>query len=183
MEFLTALWLPIVVSSIVLFVASAVAWMFMPHHRKDYAKLANEEKFMSQLRDLNAPVGRFMFPYCTHQEASNPEMKRKFKEGPSGTLTILGNVNMGLNMACTFVFFLLANACLAYLCWTALPPGSDASFLRVFRIAATAGILTFTAAAIPNDIWFKRPSCTNIVDGIVYGLILGLIFAALWPVK
>ena len=180
MEFLTALWLPIIVSSIVLFIASAVAWMFMPHHRKDYGKLANEEKFMTQARDLNIPVGRFMFPYCTHQEANNPEMKRKFKEGPFGTITILGNVNMGANMACTFVFFLIANACLAYLFWLVLP-GTDTSFFRVFRVAGTAGILAYTLAAIPNDIWFKRPTWTNIIDGIVYGLIVGAIFATLWP--
>jgi hypothetical protein len=106
MEFLTALWLPIVVASIVLFIASAVAWMFMPHHRKDYAKLANEEKFITQVRELNVPVGRYMFPYCTHQEGNEPEIKRKFKDGPSGTITRLGNENMGDNIACKYVFFL-----------------------------------------------------------------------------
>ncbi len=180
MEFLTALWLPIVVSSVVLFFASAVAWMFMPHHRNDYAKLGSEEKFITLVRDLHVPVGRYMFPYCTHQEANDSEMKRKFKEGPSGTLTVLGHVNMGANVACTFVFFLIVNVCLAYLFWFALA-GSDTSFLRVFRIAGTAGILTYTVAAIPNDIWFKRPAWTNILDGIVYGLIVGLIFAAMWP--
>lgn len=181
MEFLTALWLPIVLSSIALFIASAVAWMFMPHHKGDYAKLSNEDQFMGQIREAKIPVGRYMFPNMgSHKNANDPEMKRKCSEGPVGTLTILGNVNMGANMACTFVFFLIASACLAYLLWLVIP-GSDTSFFRLFRIAGTAGILTYTASAIPNDIWFKRPTWTNVIDGIVYGLITGAIFAALWP--
>ena len=46
MAFLTALWLPIVLSSIALFIASAVAWMFMPHHKGDFDKLEIEEQIM-----------------------------------------------------------------------------------------------------------------------------------------
>ena len=53
--------------------------------------------------------------------------------------------------------------------------------MDVWRFVGTAAILTYSCSAIPNDIWFKRPSVTNVVDGIVYGLVCGLIFASLWP--
>lgn len=36
MEFLTQLWLPIVVSAVIVFILSALAWTVMPHHKKDF---------------------------------------------------------------------------------------------------------------------------------------------------
>jgi len=41
--------------------------------------------------------------------------------------------------------------------------------MDIWRFVGTAAILTYSCSAIPNDIWFKRPSMTNIVVGIVYG--------------
>ena len=42
-------------------------------------------------------------------------------------------------------------------------------------------ILTYGTANILNGIWFGRKMVADIADGIVYGLITGAIFAALWP--
>ena len=53
--------------------------------------------------------------------------------------------------------------------------------MTVFRFVGTAGILTYGTANILNGIWFGRKMVADIVDGIAYGLITGLIFAALWP--
>ena len=53
--------------------------------------------------------------------------------------------------------------------------------MKVFRFVGTAGILTYGTANILNGIWFGRKMVADIVDGIAYGLITGLIFAALWP--
>jgi len=43
MEFLTQLWLPIVVSGFAVFFLSALVWTVMPHHKKDWQGLPNED--------------------------------------------------------------------------------------------------------------------------------------------
>jgi hypothetical protein len=183
MQFLIELWIPIVVASVVLFFVSAFAWMVLPHHNKlDWSKLPDEDGFIGALKGSNVAPGRYMFPHVnSHQEAQQPEFQEKYKSGPVGTLTIFGKVNMGVNMLWTFVFFLVCNAMLAYLAWFALRQQESQSFLDIWRFVGTAAILTYSCSAIPNDIWFKRPSLTNVIDGIVYGLICGLVFASLWP--
>ena len=86
---------------------------------------------------------------------------------------------MGANIACTLAFFLIASFCIAYLATIGLRQESD--FMDVFRFVGTAGILTFCAGGIPNRIWFKRKMRGDLLDGLVYGLLTGLIFASLWP--
>jgi hypothetical protein len=61
----------------------------------------------------------------------------------------------------------------------AIPPGEG--FGKVFRFVGTAGVLTYGTANILNGIWFGRKMVADIVDGVVYGLITGAIFALLWP--
>jgi hypothetical protein len=53
--------------------------------------------------------------------------------------------------------------------------------MKVFRFVGRAGILTYCAANVPSTIWFKIPLTGNLIDGVLYGLATGLIFAALWP--
>ena len=108
------------------------------------------------------------------------EFNRRLAQGPSGTISIWdGAPKMGKNMFCTFLFFLVASFCLGYLATLGLEAGEE--FMRVFRFVGTAGILTFSAAGIPNAIWFKQKMLGNILDGVAYGLIVGVIFAATWP--
>jgi hypothetical protein len=106
--------------------------------------------------------------------------KRRKEAGPSGFLTVWHTwPNMGVNMLCTILFFTVANAVIAYLAGMVIPPGADRWF--VFRFVGTAGVLTYGTANILNGIWFNRKMVGDIIDGIVFGLITGLIFAALWP--
>lgn len=86
---------------------------------------------------------------------------------------------MGANMLWTFVFFLVTSTVIGYVAHAALAAGSP--FLKVFQVVGTIAILTYTCAGIPNAIWFKRQVLTNLVDGVLYGLIVGAIFAGLWP--
>src|SRR6266851_8791731 len=41
---LSALWLPIVLSAVIVFVASSIMYMLLPYHRSDYRKLPEEDK-------------------------------------------------------------------------------------------------------------------------------------------
>jgi hypothetical protein len=178
---LASLWLPILVSGIALFFASFCAWMVLPHHKKDWIGLPNEDAVMQQLRKDNLGGGQYCFPYAASPEAMKSDSyKAKMKAGPRGTLTLwAAPPNMGVNMVCTVFFFVIANAVIAYLAGMVIPPGNDRWF--VFRFVGTAGVLTYGTANILNGIWFGRKMVSDIVDGIAYGLITGAIFALLWP--
>lgn len=181
MSFLLSLWLPIVVSAVAVFFASYLAWMVLPHHKSDWTKLADEEKFLQFLRDSGVAPGNYMFPHCSGpEEMKSPEFKQKYEAGPRGNVSLWAEVpNMGLNMFWTFVCFLVVSFMLAYLASIALTPGDP--FLRVFRFVGTAGIMAYSLAGIPNAIWFKRKIVTDLMDGIAYGLLTGALFGLLWP--
>jgi hypothetical protein len=136
---------------------------------------------MRELSGDKLPPGQYCFPYAASPEAMKGEVyKAKMAAGPRGTLTLWkAPPNMGMNMACTVVFFLIANAVIAYLAGMVIKPGADAWF--VFRFVGTAGVLTYGTANILNGIWFGRKMVGDIVDGVAYGLITGAIFAWFWP--
>jgi hypothetical protein len=183
MQFLLDLWLPILINGVVLFFASFAAWVLLPHHFSDKKKLPDEDKLMQQIGDLKISPGNYMFPYTTTKaEQNSKEHMAKYSAGPRGCLDVWEMPNMGLNMAYSFLFFLITSTVIGYITHVACPPGGDGvDFMRIFRIAGTIGILTHASSGVLNGIWFKRRLWTDILDGIAYGLILGLIFAALWP--
>jgi hypothetical protein len=176
-----SLWLPILVSGIALFFASWAAWMLLPHHKSEWQGLPNEDAVLDVLRSTNVPPGQYMFPYsCKPEDWQSEEFKLRREKGPTGTLTTWAKPpNMGVNMLCTLLFFIIANFVIGYLAGIALDPGE--AFMKVFRFVGTAGILTYGTANILNGIWFGRKMVADIIDGVAYGLITGLIFAALWP--
>ena len=177
---LASLWLPIVVSAVALFFASFLSWVVVPIHRKDWVKLDAEDEFLGTVRELDIPVGSYMFPGCDNpEEMKTDEHKRKWKEGPRGIMTVFPKVNMGKNMALTFLYFLAANFCLGYLATLALEPGDE--FMKVFRFVATAGFMTFFGAIVCHAIWFRSRIVGHAIESIAYAAITGAIFGLLWP--
>ena len=59
---IASLWLPILLSLVVVFLISSFIHMASPWHKGDYPKLANEEAVMDALRPLNLPPGRLHVP-------------------------------------------------------------------------------------------------------------------------
>ena len=89
--------------------------------------------------------------------------------------------NMGVNMILTILYFLVTALTIAYITNVACPPedpGTD--FTKVFRVAGTIGVLTYASSGVLHRIWFKARKWTDMLDGAAYGVVLGLIFAALW---
>ena len=63
--------------------------------------------------------------------------KAKMKAGPRGTLTLWKTPpNMGVNIVCTSLFFLIANAVIAYLAGMVIPPGNDRWYRWIFRFVS-----------------------------------------------
>ena len=82
-----ALWLSILLSTILVFLMSAVLHMALRYHQTDYARLPDEDRAREALRSV--PPGDYHVPHAKGMaELSNPEMLKKFEDGPVGLLTI-----------------------------------------------------------------------------------------------
>jgi hypothetical protein len=184
MELLIPLWLPILLSTVVVWIISAVVWMALPHHKRDFIALPDEDGFMDAVRKSGIKPGNYIFPDFRDPKVMKSEKTQKaLNEGPVGHLSVWQTpLTMGGKMAATFIVYLVVSTLIAYLTRVALP--GAAPFAKVFQVAATAGILAYCFSFIPNAVWFgsyKRTIVANVVDGIVYGLITGALFAWLWP--
>lgn len=203
MEFLTELWLPILLSGVGVWIASAIAWMAIGHHKKDRDALPGGEKGEQEMMDtvtrLGIKPGNYGFPdFCQHDTLPRKErmeaLKVLYDKHPQGLLRVWAPVNMGVNMVLTFLFYLVTSAVIGYLAWAALGPGSMPSppngadlpttnRALVFQVTGIAGILAYSFATFPGDLWFqkkKRAMVMDWCDGVVFALITGLIFAWLW---
>ncbi len=80
---ITALWLPILLSAVIVFVASSIIHMALPIHKSDYRKLPEEDRVLDAIRSAGVTPGRaYHFPYTTHKEMKSPEAVERFKRGP-----------------------------------------------------------------------------------------------------
>jgi len=59
---LTTLWLPILLSAVLVFFMSSLVHMVLPWHKGDNPGLPDEERFRDAVRPLNIPPGDYMVP-------------------------------------------------------------------------------------------------------------------------
>jgi len=180
------LWLPILVSAIVVHIASSIIHMVLSAwHRNDFDKLANEDRVMEALRALSIPPGDYVMPRPDGpQDLKSPAYLEKRARGPVAFMTVLpgGAFNMGKPLALWFGFCLVVGAFAGYVACSALPPGTI--YAKVFQIVGTTAFVGYTLAAWPTSIWYGRRWGTTIrltLDGLVYALLTGGVFGWLWP--
>ncbi len=179
------LWLPIVVSAVVVFIASAVIWMALPIHKNDTKALPDANGVMNALRPFNIPPGIYAFPSCNAYEGGfkNPEFQKAWEAGPRGMLNLWpAQLGMGKNLALMFVFDLVVGLFVAYLASIALTKG--AGFGDVFQVCGTAAIMGYALGTFPHAVWENKPPRViglNLLDGVIYGALTGLVFAFMWP--
>jgi hypothetical protein len=179
------LWLPIVLSAVLVFLASSVIHMATPLHKSDYKKLPNEDAVLDALRPLGVPLGTFIFPHAGSMKAmGSPEFAAKQQRGPVGFVTILPDapVNMGKHLAQWFALSLFISIACAYVAGIALPPGADS--MLVMRITATVAFTGYALSNATDSIW-KGVSwaitARFLFDGLVYSVATGVAFLWLWP--
>ena len=139
---------------------------------------------MNALRAMNIPPGNYGIPHgCGGEGMKDPVMKEAWEKGPLGHMTLWKTpVSMGKNMVVTFLAYLAISTLMAYAGWTALGPAE--SFTHAFRTMGAMGVAAYAFSFIPGMVWFGaygRAIVMCMIDGVVYGLITGAIFAALWP--
>lgn len=181
---ITELWLPILLSSVIVFVASSIIHMVLPYHRSDYKQLPDEDKALAGLRAAAPKPGLYVFPYCDHKNMKSPEVQEKFKQGPVGMLTVRPNgpVNMGGFLGLWFVFNVAVGIIVAHLAIHVVPAG--AHYRIVFRVAGTASFLAYGMGNIINSIWRGQTwsmTAKEIIDALIYGSLTAGTFGWLWP--
>ncbi len=180
-----ALWLPILLSSVFVFIASSIIHMASPWHKSDYPKTPNEDKVMDALRPLAIPPGHYMIPRASsRQEMRSPEFAEKMKKGPVMMLMVWPNgpIAMGGQLVTWFVYLVVVSIFSAYVAGRAVPAGTD--YLHVFRLAGTTAFLGYAVALWQMSIWYGRPWGTTFkltADGLIYALLTAGTFGWLWP--
>jgi hypothetical protein len=181
---LNALWLPILLSAVIVFIASSIIHMVLPYHRSNYKKLPDEDNIRKILRAANLTPGLYHTPFCTHKEMNSPEAKAKFAEGPVALMTVFpsGPVNMGKFLGQWLAFLLVVGVFVAYLAGHTLAP--DTPYRAVFRVVGAAAFLAYGVGILSNGIWKGQPwsvVAKEAFDGLIYSLLTAGVFGWLWP--
>ena len=101
---LAQLWIPIVLSAVLVFAASSLIHMVFKWHNPDYRKLANEDEVRAAIRSSSPAPGQYMIPHCIDpKEMQKAEVQQKYKDGPVGFLMLrpAGAPSMGTPLALT----------------------------------------------------------------------------------
>lgn len=181
---LSALWLPIVLAAIIVFVASSVIHMLPLWHRGDYQGLPHEAQVADALRPLALPPGDYFLPWAEHKQMKAPQFQEKLRQGPVALLTILPNgpVVMGRPLVLWFVYLLVVCTFCALLASRLLPAGTP--YPRVFKVVLTAAFMGYSLALIQNSIWLRRSwsvTLKSCFDGLIYAGLTAGTFGWLWP--
>ncbi|HEV2387127.1 MAG TPA: hypothetical protein VGS20_07715 [Candidatus Acidoferrales bacterium] len=181
---LTALWLPIVLAAVIVFIASSIMHMLLPYHHSDYAQIPQEDKVLASLRAAGVKRGLYIFPFTTHKEMKSPAVVEKYKQGPVGMMTVFpsGPPFMPKFLALWFGYCLVIGYFVAYLTGRTVAPGTP--YLAVFRVAGTAAFLAYGLGVLSNGIWKGLPwgmVIKEVIDGLIYGLLTAGTFGWLWP--
>lgn len=186
MNILLCLWLPILLSAVVVFVISSLIHMVFKWHASDYRAFTNEEAVREAIRAGNPAPGTYVLPYCKEMKAmGSEEMKRKFEEGPVGHVTVMRNGphNMGKYLGQWFLWSLAIAVVAGYLAGRIY--GLDHS--HACSAAKLVGAVTFIAhgfGTVTESIWMGRPCSTSakhLLDAALYAIGSYLVFCWLWP--
>ncbi len=182
---LYALWLPILVSAVIVYVVSTIIHMALPWHKSDCSKLPNEDKVMDALRPMAISPGDYVMPRpASMKDMKSPQYLEKRTKGPVMVLTVLPNgpVTMGKHLVMWFIYSLVVGFFSAYVTAHALPPG--AAYPVVFQLVGATAFMGYALAIWQMSIWYGRKWSTTIkttIDGLIYALLTAGTFGWLWP--
>jgi hypothetical protein len=180
-----ALWLPVLLSAVIVFVASSLIHMALPIHKSDYRKLPDEPKVLDSLGAAGVTPGReYRFPFCTQKEMKAPETIEKMNRGPVGLLVIMpsGSMNMGKFLGQWFLYCVVVSLFTACVTGSTRAPGSG--YTQVFHVAGLTAFIGYSLAQAQNSIWRGVTwgvTLKHMLDGLIYGLLTAGTFGWLWP--
>lgn len=185
---ITSLVIPIVLSAVLVFVASSLVHMVLGYHRADYGRLPKEDEVQAALRSFNIPPADYLLP-CPGSPGAmkEPAFLEKYKKGPVVMMTVMppsptGTPAMGAQLAQWFVYCVVVGVFAAYVAGRAL--GTGAPYLKVFQFAGATSFIAYSMALPQYSIWYHRSWGTTLrsmFDGLLYGALSAGVFGWLWP--
>jgi hypothetical protein len=185
---LGALWLPIVLSAVFVFIGSALVWTALKWHNADWKLVSDETALQDALRKAGVAKGQYMFPNMDPDASDKGASKKRWEEhyakGPVGVILAgtPGKMSQGKMMGQMVVYFLVVSFFIAYIASHALAHG--APYLKVFQVVGATSFLAYGAGQFVDSIWFYRSwrsTWLNVLDALIYcGLTAGT-FGWLWP--
>lgn len=186
MNALLSLWLPILLSAVVVFVISSLIHMLFKWHASDYGSFANEDAIRAALRAGNPAPGLYVVPFCKEmKEMSSEAMLKKYREGPVGHITLLPNgaPNMGKHLGLWFLWCLVTAAVAAILAERLF--GLDHGHARAAaKLVGAVTLISLGFGTVQESIWMGRPwssTAKHLLDAALYAVGSGFVFYWLWP--
>lgn len=182
---LLALWLPIVLSAVFVFLASSIIHMALGYHANDWRRVPKEDEVMAALRPFNIPPGDYGIPRCNSMaDMKTPEYQAKLKAGPVAFLTVYpsGATGMGTPMLLWFLYSVVISLFSAYI--TSRTVAAGANYLVVFRVIGATAFMGYSLGLLQFSIWYRRnwgTTLKSVFDGLVYALLTAGTFGWLWP--
>src|SRR5436190_4111998 len=180
-----ALWLPVVASTVVVFILSSVMHAVLKYHKKDFAQFPDEDALAQAVAKQNLAPGQYMAPFCGDgSKFKDPAFQERWMKGPNFLLVMgpSGKLTMGKSLGQWALNCFIVSFMTAYVARHAHLEGAAA--IEIARITGTVAIMGYTLATMTESIWKWRPwSSTFLVlmDGVIYGLGTAACFALLWP--
>lgn len=183
MDFISTLWMPILLSAVFVFIASSVIHMMLGYHASDYDKLPDEDGTMDAIRNLNIPPGQYLMPKAgSMKEFKSEAFQAKLNKGPAAFLNIRQHeAGMGKNLTQWFLYCLVISFFTAYV--VSHTVAQDAHYLVVFRVVGAVAFMAYGLGHVTESIWMGRSwSATgkSVFDGLVYALLTAGTFGWLW---
>ena len=179
---LSELWLPILVSAVVLQFTSAFIHTALGFwHTPDYWNVEDDRPFIEAMRRLKS--GMYIVPRMSRKPT--PEETAERESGPSALMYVRNpsKFSFGATLGKYFVYCLVSAIFVAYIAGETLARGTE--YLRVFQIAGATGTIFWAFGNnISDAIWYGKPWRVAIkyaIDGLLYGMLMGGVFGWLWP--
>jgi hypothetical protein len=184
MDFISTLWMPILLSAVFVFIASSIIHMFLGYHAGDYKPLPDEDRKMDALRDLNIPPGHYALPKAGSMKEFNSEsFQARIKKGPVMFLHVRQpGAGMGKNLVQWFIYCIVVSFFAAYIGSHTLAAGAD--YLVVHRVIGAAAFMGYGLGIFQDAIWDGRgwrSAWVGAFDALVFAFVTGGTFGWLWP--
>jgi len=182
---MATLWIPILLSAVIVFFASSLVHMVLPWHKQDFRKLPDEDKILAALGPYPIPPGDYLVPRGdTRAEMQTPEFAEKMRRGPVMVATVMppGPFRMGRSLGLWFAYLVVVSAITGCAGLHTLP--AAAGYRTVFRLTLVVSFLAYTGALWQNVIWYQsswRTALKSTIDGLIYAALTAGTFGWLWP--
>lgn len=185
--FLTELWIPIVLATLLCLGIFWLAWMVLPHHRAEWKRLPTEPDVLDALRKVPPPPGSYAFPFANRHEMERADVKLAFERGPVGFLTIAARNRPPVPkmVAQTTLYFLVVSGIAGGVAWLAAPaPKFGAPPAEIASVTFLVALLAYASASVPDSVWFGRSwraFLAQLLDATACAAATAALFTWLWP--